>query len=388
MKNKVKREQVSLLESAKGETQAKEKTVKIAFRSIFIVMLFVIMFCSFLLSFSGHSASNIGDKVCVGTFGAKNYYKTKSCSLVVSTPIEYFSNLAVGDEVLYMSASESGSALFESFDGVLVTLVRENGETLTINKKYVVGKVEKKIPVLGFVFALLQTSVGGVVAMVILFAYTAYLSFSKINYENTEKGKELYALFQKDKREDKIRKNVLRLMKTVPGADEKIAKILSGKFEDNRTNFKEFEKDKFPNLTNKYEFILYRLHEVLIEEKSLSRNERKCVSSLLELLGEIEHINQNIEYMMVDLLLKGGLVDFREKIFESEISNFLAKDISDEDLLNLGSILYILVIKNAKLDRAVVTDILLEYSKKAEEMGKGTQTLAKNISLSIAKTLK
>lgn len=388
MKNKTKQEQVSLLETANGETQAKEKAVKIVLRSIFIVMLFVIMFCSFLLSFSGSSESYINDKICVGTFGAKNYYKTKSCSLVVASEIEYISDLNVGDEVLFSSESEKGSALFQSFDGVLVSLVRENGESLTINKKYVIGKVEKKIPVVGFVFALLQTSVGGVIAMVVLLAYTAYLSFSKINYENTEKGKELYALYVKEIQADKTRKNVLKLMKTVPGADEKIAQMLSGTFEENRNKFKEFENEKFPDLTNKYEYVLYSLHEVLVEEETLSRRERKCITSLVELLGEVEHVNQNIEYMLVDLLLKGGLVNFREKVFESQISNFLAKNICDEDLLNLGSILYILALKNPKIDNAILTDVLLEYSKKSNEMGKGTQALAKNISLSIAKSLK
>lgn len=388
MKNNNEKEQLSLLDSPVAETQQKDKPYLIVIRTFIILMLFVVMFCSFLLSFSGQATIGSGKKKYLGIFSAKKFYNTSNCSLIVAKEVKSVSDISLGEEVLYSSASETGTALFCSTDGIIVELERENGETFLINKNYVVGVVTKKEPGVGFFLAFLQTSVGGIVAMVLLLAYAAYLSFSRINYENTKQGKELFALYQKEKQENAKRKAIFKLMKSVQGVDEKIAEMLSGSIDENKKAFYEFESDKFDNLTNKYEYVLYRLHEVLVVKEKLSKQERKCVSSLLQLLPVVDHVNQNIEYMMVDLLLKGSLVGFKEKAFESGISVLLSKELDDQDLLNIGSILYITALKNSWVDKNVITDILLEYSKKSEEMGKGTQSLAKNISLSIAKCIK
>ena len=388
MKNNNEKEQLSLLDSPVAETQQKDKPYLIVIRTFIILMLFVVMFCSFLLSFSGQATIGSGEKKYLGIFSAKNFYSTSNCSLIVAKEVKSVSDISLGEEVLYSSASETGTALFCSTDGIIVELERENGETFLINKNYVVGVVTKKEPGVGFFLAFLQTSVGGIVAMVLLLAYAAYLSFSRINYENTKQGKELFALYQKEKQENAKRKAIFKLMKSVQGVDEKIAEMLSGSIDENKKAFYKFESDKFDNLTNKYEYVLYRLHEVLVVKEKLSKQERKCVSSLLQLLPVVDHVNQNIEYMMVDLLLKGSLVGFKEKAFESGISVLLSKELDDQDLLNIGSILYITALKNSWVDKNVITDILLEYSKKSEEMGKGTQSLAKNISLSIAKCIK
>lgn len=388
MKNNNEKEQLSLLDSPVAETQQKDKPYLIVIRTFIILMLFVVMFCSFLLSFSGQATIGSGEKKYLGIFSAKNFYNTSNCSLIVAKEVKSVSDISLGEEVLYSSASETGTALFCSTDGIIVELERENGETFLINKNYVVGVVTKKEPGVGFFLAFLQTSVGGIVAMVLLLAYAAYLSFSRINYENTKQGKELFALYQKEKQENAKRKAIFKLMQSVQGVDEKIAEMLSGSIDENKKVFYEFESDKFDNLTNKYEYVLYRLHEALVVKEKLSKQERKCVSSLLQLLPVVDHVNQNIEYMMVDLLLKGSLVGFKEKAFESGISVLLSKELDDQDLLNIGSILYITALKNSWVDKNVITDILLEYSKKSEEMGKGTQSLAKNISLSIAKCIK
>lgn len=388
MKNNNEKEQLSLLDSPVAETQQKDKPYLIVIRTFIILMLFVVMFCSFLLSFSGQATIGSGEKKYLGIFSAKNFYSTSNCSLIVAKEVKSVSDISLGEEVLYSSASETGTALFCSTDGIIVELERENGETFLINKNYVVGVVTKKELGVGFFLAFLQTSVGGIVAMVLLLAYAAYLSFSRINYENTKQGKELFALYQKEKQEKAKRKAIFKLMQSVQGVDGKIAEMLSGSIDENKKAFYEFESDKFDNLTNKYEYVLYRLHEVLVVKEKLSKQERKCVSSLLQLLPVVDHVNQNIEYMMVDLLLKGSLVGFKEKAFESGISVLLSKELDDQDLLNIGSILYITALKNSWADKNVITDILLEYSKKSEEMGKGTQSLAKNISLSIAKCIK
>lgn len=388
MKNNANKiEHKSLLDSAKTETQVKDMPHKVAGRVIVITLLFLIIFFSFLLSFSGVGYISFGKYAVHGTFTAERFYNTNSCALVVALKIDNPYDLKVGDEVFYNSAGRSGSAKFSSFDGVVVELVGEDGQSFVLNKNYVVGVVYNKVATIGVFFALFQTGIAGIIAMVLLLIYTTVITLLKINYENTSEGKRLFALFKKDKADRKERERILNLMDKVVGVDEKIVEMLSGEPEENKKNFLDFEKNKFTDITKKYEFILYKLHNVLVIKEELTRQERKCVSSMLMLLGEVSHITTNIEYMLVDLLLKDSLVDFRAKHFESRISALLSKNIDEQDILNLGSILYILFIKNSRIDSAVITDILLEYSKKSDEMGKSTQALAKNISLSIAKNL-
>lgn len=387
MKRRDKKESISLLETPNEETQAKAP-VKVAIHVCVILVLFCIMFCSFLVSFSGNTCFSFKSQLYQGTFSAEKYYDTKDWSLIVADPVDEKSTLVVGDEILFSSSSESGSAVLKNIDGDVLQLERENGTIFSINRKHALGVVKEKKPVVGGFLAFFQTSVGGIVSMVILLVYTVCLSFSKINFENTEDGKRLLRLYKKKKKEDAEQKKILRTMKNVEGVDQEIVEMLSGTFRENKKQFAEFKKDKFPSETKKYEYVLFRLHEVLIVKEELSRQERMCVTSILELLGETTSINQNVEYMLVDLLLKGPLVDFDEKVFESNMSVFLSKKIEGQDLLNLGSILYVLFKKNTKIRNKVATDILLEYSKKSEEMGKSTQELAKNISLNIANYIK
>lgn len=387
MKRRDKKESVSLLDTPNEETQVKAP-VKMAIHVCVILVLFAVMFCSFLVSFSGNTCFSFKSRLYQGTFNAENYYETKDWSLVVADAVDGSTVLAVGDEILFSSSSVSGSAILKSVDGSVLELEKEDGTVFSINRNHVLGVVKEKRPVVGGFLAFFQTSVGGIVAIVILLVYTICLSFSKINFENTEAGKRLLKLYRKKKKEDAEQKKILRMMKNAEGVDQEIVEMLSGTFKDNKKQFDEFKKGKFPSETKKYEYVLFRLHEVLIVKEELSRQERLCVTSILELLGETSSINQNIEYMLVDLLLKGSLVDFDEKIFESNMSVFLAKKIEGQDLLNLGSILYVLFKKNTKIKNKVATDILLEYSKKSEEMGKSSQELAKNISLNIAKYIK
>lgn len=379
---------VSLIDSPKAETQERENPVKTTFRVCVVLLLFLTMFCSFLMSFSGMSCFSFKNKLLKGTFDASNYYDTKNCSLIIAKPVKSVSELKVGDEVLFNSSNETASAIFKGRSESIVYLEKEDGSLFTINKSYVLGVVTEKKPVLGAIFAYFQTSVGGIVSMILLLALTSYFSFSKINYENTEEGKRLLSLFRKKKKEDKERKRILNIMKNVEGVEQKIVEMLSGEYKENKKNFEEFEKDKFQSLTKKYEYVLFCLHEALIEKESLSREERMCVTSLLELIGEITSIDQNIEFMMIDLLLKGSVVDFDEKTFESNISVLLSRKLEEQELLDLGSMLYILFKCNPKIKKNVAMDILLEYSKKAEEMESETQNLAKSIALSIAEEIK
>ena len=111
MKNNNEKEQLSLLDSPVAETQQKDKPYLIVIRTFIILMLFVVMFCSFLLSFSGQATIGSGEKKYLGIFSAKNFYNTSNCSLIVAKEVKSVSDISLGEEVLYSSASETGTAL-------------------------------------------------------------------------------------------------------------------------------------------------------------------------------------------------------------------------------------------------------------------------------------
>lgn len=387
-KNKSQENEKSLLDNPKNETQVKEKPYKIALRVLIILVLSVFMVMSFMLVFSGQTYINFGARKFQGTFNASNYYKTENCSLVVIEEYKSLFDAKEGDVVFFNSATEKGSALFKSYDGNVFELEKENGSVLSINKRFIVGKVSNTVPVVGIFFAYVQSYVCAIVNMVLLFAYLAYISLSRINYENTAYGKRLYAMLKKEEQEKKQIQKIFMLMKSVQGIDQKIVSMLSGSFEENKQKFNEFENDKFTSSSAKYKYILYRVHEVFVPKETLSRKEKRVISSVLELLGESGSVDQDIEYMLVDLLLKGTLVNFDFEEFKEEIESLLENNISSEDILNLGSILYILAVKNPHLDEKIFKHILSVYNKKNAEIGAESAFLAKNLSLSIAKTLK
>lgn len=387
-KNNAQENEKSLLDNSKNETQVKEKPYKIALRVLIILVLSIFMVASFMLVFSGQTYIHFGDKKYQGTFDASNYYETKNCSLVVIESYNNLSDAKDGDIVFFNSATEKGSALFKSFDGNVFELEKEDGSILSINRRFVVGKVSYVVPIVGLFFAYVQSYVCAIFNMVLLFAYLAYISLSKINYENTSYGKKLYAMLIKEQAEKKQIREIFKLMKSVSGIDQKIVSMLSGSFENNKKQFAEFENDKFSSSSAKYKYILYRVHEVFVPKETLSRKEKRVISSVLELLGESGSVDQDIEYMLVDLLLKGALVSFDFDCFKEGIEKLLKSDISAEDILNLGSILYILAVKNPYLDDKTFKSILSEYNKKNTEIGSESANLAKNLSLSIAKTLK
>ena len=68
----------------------------------------------------------------------------------------------------------------------------------------------------------------------------------------------------------------------------------------------------------------------------------------MELMCVACDVDNDIEYMVTDLILKTPLILFDYKNFNKSAVEFLSSHLDDDDLLNFGSILYVLLYNNPK----------------------------------------
>jgi len=378
----------SLLDGARSETQQREKPYVIAIRAFFIALLFFMFLLSCLYIFSGKTFLSNGGKIYKGTIDASKFYKTHHCSLVVAKSLDSLGEVEVGDEIFYNTPNGCGSAILQTKGDDVVVLLEESGKELMLNKSAVIGKVMKKIDALGLFLGFWLSDVGAIFFMVVLLSYVTYLTLSRINYENTEYGRQLYKRYRKQQRDTKERARIMKLMENTEDIEDKIVEMLSSSFEDNKEKFDCFSLPKTNIVGGKYKYILFSLHEALVVKDYLSKDERRMISALLELLSRAGEIDQDIEYQLVDLMLKAELYALDEQQLERSITEVLSRDLKEEEMINLGSILYVLVMKNNDIEAKVLKQILREFNHKAQSMSLETQKMAKNISNSLVKLIK
>lgn len=388
MKKSKDEKQKGLLESTSQETQITDNPWKRIFKVVFILCLFSVLVFSLVCLFSGHKYISVGEYKYVGVMNTKAFYETESCSLLKIKTENNVSKFKIGDIVYYSSSIESGTGKYVGYTKNIVTLENQNNERFTVNTSSIIGVQERKMQVLGIFVWFLTSIVGVVTSFVLLFAFAMYITFNRINYENTSYGKRLLAEYKKWKQDKKQHKIIMNHVSGVEGFDLTFKEMLSGKFNENIVKYDQFMSQQQLSAQEKYKFILYQVHENLIEKQELNINEKRIISSVVELLGKSDHIDNDIEYMLIDLLLKSKLVFFETKEFSDLILVLLNGKVEQEDLFNFGSIFYILVKNNPKLNGTYIRKLTGAYVKKSEDFDIGVQKIVKNIALGVTKSLK
>ena len=375
----------SLIGSTAEETQSNEVTFRNVIRAVLVILLFSVMIFSFFCVFSKHNFLIAGDYKYVGALKSEKYYDTKTFDLLKIKTQNNISQISTNDVVFYSTNIESGSGKFVSSYKNIVTLETDEGKTFTINAASIVGVEVQKVGIVGIFVWYLTSLTGALVTAAVLLAYVLYLTFSRVNYENTEHGKYLLSEYKKWKKELKNQRKLKELFIQVDGVDQTCIEILKGNFDENAAKFEEFNPQLKVSAQEKYKFILFNVHENLIEKQYLNMQEKRVVSSIIELLGKARHIDSDIEYMIVDLALKCKLVAFETDKFIDCSQEFFCGDIDKDDLLNFGSIFYILVKRNSVVFRGKAKKLAMLYVKKAGEFGDNTAKMAKNIMTSMIK---
>ncbi len=388
MKNTKEKIQKRLPESTSEETQTTEKTWKRVLKVAFILCLFSAMIFSLICIFTGHKYISAGEYKYVGVMNTQKFYQAESCDMLKIKSVSDVTKLKAGDIVYYSSNVESGTGKYIGYTKSIVTLENQDKERFTINTSSIVGVQENKTQVIGLFVWFLTGTVGAISAFVILLTYVMYLTFSRINYENTSYGKQLLEEYKKWKKDSKQHKIIMDHVNAIDGFDLTLKEMLSGKFSENIVKYDQFMSEQNLSAQEKYKFILYQIHENLIEKPMLNLDEKRMISSVVEFLGKSDHIDNDIEYMLIDLLLKSKLVFFEVKEFSDLANSFLNSKIDQEDLFNFGSIFYILVKSNPRLSGVQIRKLINAYIKKSEDFDIGVQKIVKNISIGVSKSLK
>ena len=107
----------------------------------------------------------------------------------------------------------------------------------------------------------------------------------------------------------------------------------------------------------------------------LSRNDRARVSNVIELCAIAGKFDENITYKLIDLILLEPLHDFDDLGFSKLTLKFLYKNINEVDFVNLGSVIYVLLLKNPKLKKSTIVKVVSKYIKKSKEFDNNNSLL-------------
>lgn len=375
--------ELSLLDGPNRETQVKDRPVKIVGRVLLLILLFGILITCYIFKFSSILYPRFFSYYLVSDFNTTSYYKVDSCDLVVIKPYNDISDAKEGDIICYQINSTRGSGVFLRFNQDILELEQENGEIIRVGKNSVIGEQVDTIAVIGFFFAFFESYAGIVFVTIVLLAYLAYITFSRVNYENTKHGKELLKELNKQKKEAKQRKKLLAELRDMEGLDYLIGNMLEGDYQQNRQRFYDFDYKIKGSVKEKYKYVLSTIHETYLSKPDLSRAEKRKITSVIELMCESEEFDGDMEYMLVDLALKTKLVDFDTKNFCDCASKFLKGKILEDDLLNFGSVLYILVKNNKKLRDENIESVAKEYLTVSESIKGDAYVIVQSIGTSI-----
>lgn len=349
---------------ADGETQVKDKPSRIVFKYSVLALLLILLVISYIFSFSLSLYPNFFKYKLDGIFSSKQYFGAQTLDLIVIEPYSKIGDAQKGDIVCYYTNSYHGSGRLSMVDGNMMVVELRDGSFTRISTRFVVGKQVKKIGVLGLFVKLYFSYYGAAILTLLTICYCVYLTMSRINYENTQHGKELLQRFRKEQKEIRSRKQMLSTLEKNGGVDFQALTMLEGDFYDNLAKLKSF--DLFVNATakDKYKFILKKVYDAYIYQP-LNKKEMCNVGNVIELMCEAGAFDLDMQYMLSDLILKTKIVDFDFEAFRDSAFNFMKLKLDESDFLNFISVLFLLLKQNPKLrndDMGIIADEFIKLS--------------------------
>ena len=345
-----------LLVNANTETQVKDKPIKNVSRVVIITLLSLFIFIGYFLSFSAAGYIKIATSGYIGVLNTKNHYSARFGDLCVVRELENYNSIKTGDIIFYTINGEMYSAPVESVSDKII-VVKKGEELHNVPKTNIDGKLVKTVGVIGFFVGIISSVYSAIACSIILFIYLAVITISRINYENTEKGKNLRQKYFEEKKrlkrtrqqEQKIKTDKTSLLESIDGdvltTLNNIKKIAN--------NNKVFET---------YELLLEDAHEYYFSVKRLSKEDRRKITILVELSVCFNRVNLDVEYMLVDLIILAKLEGFNKQQFLENSKKLITKG-TEESLFNFISILYVLISRNENLKVKEIKNILQTYKK-------------------------
>lgn len=359
----------SLLERPDVETQVKDKP-QVILRVVILSLLFVLLAVNYYLVFSSQQYPRMFATICTGTFNASNYVSANDCDLIVVDKYKNITEIKVGDVVCFATNIEKGSGKVLKVSQGIVSIEKTDKTILKLNYNLVVGKQVKTVPVLGFFLAVLQNYIGVIVLSLLIVIYLSYITFSKINYENTEHGKALYKKLKAVRYNERERRKLLKKLETYTSPETVISSILDNDYEENLRQLNSFDINVKGRLKDKYKFVLECVHSAYLSNNTRTVSETNRIVSVVELMCEAEGFDIDMEYMLIDLIVSQPMVDFDIIHFACSAKKFIGKTVKTNNLLRFGSVLFILLKQNQHLKNDEMREVVDEYKNKCLEHSK------------------
>lgn len=345
-----------LLVNANTETQVKDKPIKNVSRVVIITLLSLFIFIGYFLSFSAAGYIKIATSGYIGVLNTKNHYSARFGDLCVVRELENYNTIKTRDIIFYTINGEMYSAPVESVSDKII-VVKKGEELHNVPKTNIDGKLVKTVGVIGFFVGIISSVYSAIACSIILFIYLAVITISRINYENTEKGKNLR---QKYFEEKKLLKRTRQQEQKIKTDNTSLLESIEGDVLTTLNNIKKIADNN--KVFETYELLLEDAHEYYFSVKRLSKEDRRKITILVELSVCFNRVNLDVEYMLVDLIILAKLEGFNKQQFLENSKKLITKG-TEESLFNFISILYVLISRNENLKVKEIKNILQTYKK-------------------------
>lgn len=352
-----------------NDTPKKLKLWRKIVRVVSIVFIITLLTLSYWFLFSGYNIEGLTSSNYVGVIKTENFENANFGDLLVVREVKKVKNIEVGDIIVYqINGVVYSREVKEKNTSTKIITVIENQEEKNVAFNVVLGVQEKNIAVLGLFWGFLASYVGVIVLSIGLLAYVFYITFSRIDYEDTKRGEELLSIYKKQQKEYKHRKKLIRQFKKSDGFSPEDSNIIDGDIGDNLIELIAYTNaEKKGDVSETYDYILDKVYNVYMFKGDLSKSDKQKVSNVVELCGIVRHFDEDITYKLIDLLLLESLHDFDDFGFSKLALKFLYKEVGEDDLINFGSMLYVLLIRNPKLKKSTIIKVVSKYIKKVNE---------------------
>jgi len=305
----------------------------------------------------------------VGVLNKNNFVDVNVGDFIIFDDLSSIKELEVGDVIVYLLNGDVYSRSVVSIEqrNKIIT-INDIGNQKNISFDVVLGVQGKRIAVIGLIWGFCASTLGVITLSIILLSYVLYITFSRMFYEDTLKGLEIKNRYIELKKQEKARKKMLKQFKKTNGFGVGESKIIGGSMGDNLIELISFTSaENNRNITETYNYILEKVYKAYIYKESLSRIDRTRISNVIELSAVVDKFTENMEYKLIDLILKETLHDFDTIGFEKLSIKFLSKNISSDEIVSFGNVLFVLITKNPKIKNSNIKRIINKFDKKVSE---------------------
>lgn len=362
-------------ESLVGELKKHSIAYAILYGIVVGLVASMLIFCYFSVFSSNFYLKTADGLNMVAVVDKKSYESNKRGDIIYVRQYDSYADIAVGDEIYYSGNAGEGSGIVVEkhlIDGYLT--VKTHEETFHVYLSTLVGKIASKTQFWGYILYFFQSVVGIVALNVLLVVIVAWRMIFIATRETSPKGKELKAKLKKQKRGYAKRlKTTKKYSETT--LDAETFDVLSGTHEQNKQKL--FEAAGYKDQANAYKFLLEKVYKTYLTKPQLTKDEMVKITNCIELMAVAYGFDEDVEYMINDLIIKSPVVDFDISAFEKTCTEEIVKTNSIENLERFCLSLYILV----KLNKSLQTQQICAICDAVDEKLKDEKFVKNNLQI-------